>query len=133
MVRYLATGSASGSVAVNRADRYSQGSHGARPKTTIESQQMDPAGKETGSTGMQHIPGASVPSSGPMEVGHVMPGDLRQPCPPSESHIVHPLGWMCSQLVLRHRVLSHEQTKWWATSGYVTLAVSLACLDPTYS
>jgi len=90
--RYLNHGSASGAVVVNRADTYSQESHGARPKKTMESQQMDPAGMETGLTGMQPVPGASVPSSGPAEVGHVMPGDLRQPCLPSEAHIVHPPG-----------------------------------------
>jgi len=81
---YLNNGSVSGSVAVNRADTYSQGNHGERPKTT------NPAGMETGSAGLLPIPGASVQSSGPMEVGHVMPGDLRQPCPPSGSHIIHP-------------------------------------------
>jgi len=53
---------------------------------------MDPAGMETGLTGMRPVPGASVPSSGPAEVGHVMPGDLRQPCLLSEAHIVHPPG-----------------------------------------
>ena len=31
-----------------------------------------------------------------------------------------PLGWMCSPWVLRHHVLSHKETKWWATSGYIT-------------
>jgi len=49
---YLNNGSASDSVAVTRADTYTQGNHGVRPKTTIESQQMDPAGMETGSTGL---------------------------------------------------------------------------------
>jgi len=110
---YLANGSASNSVTVNtcRTDAYSQGSHGATPKGTMEPQQMNPAGMETGPTGMQLVPGASVPSSRPAGVGHVKPGDLQQPCPPSEAHTVHPLGWMCSQLVLWHKALSHKETK----------------------
>jgi len=39
---------------------------------------------------MQPAPGASVPSSRPAEVGHVMPGNLQQRCPPSEVHNFHP-------------------------------------------
>jgi len=70
---YLDNGSVSSSVTVTRAETYSQGSHGARPKTTTECQRMGSAGMETGSTGMQPAPGASVPSSRPAEVGHVMP------------------------------------------------------------
>jgi len=88
--RYLDNGSVGSSVTVNRAETYSQGSHGARPKTTMESQQMDSAGMETGTTGMQPAPGASVPSSRPAEVGHVMPGNLQQPCLSSEVHNLHP-------------------------------------------
>ena len=34
---------------------------------------------------------------------------------------------MCSRLVLRHKALSHKETKWWTTSGYENLVVSLAC------
>jgi len=50
--RYLSNGWVSDSVSVTRAEMYSKGSHGARPKATLESQQMCPAGMETGLTGV---------------------------------------------------------------------------------
>jgi len=67
---------------------YSQGSHGARPKATLESQQMCPAGMETGSTGVRLAFGASAQSSGSMGVSSHPP----PPCPPSGMHVVQPPG-----------------------------------------
>ena len=66
-------------VSVTRAEMYSQGSHGARPKATLESQQMCPAGMETGPTGVQPAFGASAQSSSPMGVSSPLP----QPIEPS--------------------------------------------------
>jgi len=51
-LRYLSNGLVSDSVSVTRAEMYSQGSHGARPKATSESQQMCPAGMGTCPTGV---------------------------------------------------------------------------------
>jgi len=83
---YLSNGLVSNSVTVNRTEIYSQGSHGARPKTTMESQLMDSAGMEAGSTGVRLVSGASGQSSSPVEVS----SNLQPPCPPSGVHVVHP-------------------------------------------
>jgi len=50
--RHLSHGLVSNPVSVTRAEVYSQGSHGAQPKATLESQKMCPAGMETGPTGV---------------------------------------------------------------------------------
>jgi len=67
---------------------YSQGSHGARPKATLESQQICPAGMETGPTVVQPAFGDSAQSSSPMGVSSHVP----RPCPPSGMHVVQPPG-----------------------------------------
>jgi len=85
---YLSNGLVSDSVSVTRAEMHSQGSHEARPKATAESQQMCPAGMETGPTGVRLAFGASAQSSSPMGVSSHLP----QPCPPSGMHVVQSPG-----------------------------------------
>ena len=85
---HLSNGLVSNPDLVTRAEMYSQGSHGAQPKATLESQQMCPAGMETGPTGVRPAFGASAQSSSPMGVSSHPP----LPCPPSGMHVIQPPG-----------------------------------------
>jgi len=114
----------SDSVSVTRAEMYSQGSHGARPKATLESQQICPAGMETGPTGVRPAFGASAQSSSSMGC----PVIRHSPVRPVGCMSSNPLGRICSPCVLRHKVLPHRETKWVATSGHVYPVLFLACL-----
>jgi len=94
---YLSNGLVSDSVSVTRAEMYSRGSHGARPKAILESQQMCPAGIETGPTGVQPAFGASAQSSSPMGVSSHLP----QPCPPSRMHVVQNPGMHVQSMCIK--------------------------------
>jgi len=124
--RYLSDGLVSNPVTVNRTDVYSQGNHGARPKTTTESQQMYPAGMEAGSTGVRLVSGASGQSSSPMGVS----SHLQPPCPPSRVHVVQSpgtdvqsTGASAQSPVTQDQVAGHKLVR----------NLSWPVVDPTYS
>ena len=99
--RYMGHGQGGNPAAVERAVSFAPGSQGERPETTVKYWQMDPAAVEAG---LLPRPGASHPSSVPVEVGYEVPCCLRQPmevgykvpcslrqsCSPSEVHAYPP-------------------------------------------
>jgi len=80
--RYLGNGFGGSPVLADRSDAYSQGSHGARPKATPESQRMDPAGTGTGSTDERLVNESYVYVADPQGIQ----GSFQSPDPSSSAH-----------------------------------------------